>query len=300
MSNTKKLIIGSRGSDLALWQANYVQASLLKQGIETEITIIKTQGDTIQHLSFDKMEGKGFFTKEIEEQLLNGSIDIAVHSHKDLETTQPADLCIAGVSYRESPEDVLLINKKFYDPNEPWGLKPDAHIGTSSARRKAQILNLFPMAEVRDLRGNVPTRIEKLRDAQYHGILLANAGLKRLDLDVSDLVVKVLPVDVFVPAPAQGVLAYQTRTNDTASKAAIATIADPNTSKFIDIERSVLRLLDGGCHVPLGVYVNAITDTEIEIFGAYSKDALNAADIKVYKGPLKDNFAEFFLDYVCK
>ena len=300
MSNPTKLIIGSRGSNLALWQANYVQASLQKHGIDTEIKIIKTQGDKIQHLGFDKMEGKGFFTKEIEEQLLDGSIDIAVHSHKDLETSQPDGLCIAGVSYRESPEDVLLINKKFYDPTEPYGLKPDAHIGTSSARRKSQVLNLFPMAEIRDLRGNVPTRIEKLRDGQYHGILLANAGLKRLELDVSDLEVIVLPVDKFVPAPAQGVLAYQSRVDDTRAIEAIKHIADPNTSKSIDIERGVLRLLNGGCHVPLGVYVNAISDTEIDIYGAYAKADINAAEIKHYKGPLKSNFEAFFLDYVCK
>jgi hydroxymethylbilane synthase len=134
---TKPIVIGSRGSDLALWQANFVKDELKKIGQEVEIKIIKTQGDAIQHLSFDKMEGKGFFTKEIEEALLNKQIDLAVHSHKDLETTSPVGLKIAAVSYREDPSDILLVHKNAIDSQKPLSLKIGAVVGTSSARRKS-------------------------------------------------------------------------------------------------------------------------------------------------------------------
>jgi len=171
----KKVVIGSRGSDLALWQAHFVQAELKKLGCEVELNIIKTQGDKIQHLSFDKLEGKGFFTKEIEDALLSGSIDLAVHSHKDLETTPPAELQIACVSERANPADILLINKNAVDSSQKWLLKENAIVGTSSARRKSQVLKYRGDVQINDLRGNVPTRIQKLRDGNYDAILLAKS-----------------------------------------------------------------------------------------------------------------------------
>ena len=169
------IIIGSRGSDLALWQAHHVKSQLEKLGCTVELKIIVTQGDAIQHLSFDKLEGKGFFTKEIEVALLNKSIDLAVHSHKDLETNPPAGLMIACVSEREDPADLLLIAKSAVDKKNDWTLKTNAIVGTSSARRKSQVVRFREDVEIKDLRGNVPTRIQKLRDGNYDAILLAKA-----------------------------------------------------------------------------------------------------------------------------
>ena len=250
----KHVVIGSRGSDLALWQANFVQSELQKLGCTVEITIIKTQGDKIQHLSFDKLEGKGFFTKEIEEALLNGSIDLAVHSHKDLETTPPAGLKISCVSKRANPSDILLINKSAIDTSAKWSLRKDAIVGTSSARRKSQVLNYRPDVIIHDLRGNVPTRIDKLRQGNYDAILLAKAGVDRLELDLSEFIEVVLDPKEFVPAPAQGVLGLQIREEDAELHSILQQMNYPDVQQRIELERKVLNLLDGGCQLPLGVY----------------------------------------------
>lgn len=250
----KKITIGSRGSDLALWQAHFVEAELQKLGCEVEINIIKTQGDKIQHLSFDKLEGKGFFTKEIEDALLNKSIDLAVHSHKDLETTPPENLMIACVSERANPADILLINKNGIDTTQKWSLKEGAIVGTSSARRKSQVLKYRPDVTINDLRGNVPTRINKLREGNYDAILLAKAGVDRLELDLSEFVEFVLNPEEFIPAPAQGVLGLQIRNEDTELFDILQKMNFPEVQKRIELERKVLNLLDGGCQLPLGVY----------------------------------------------
>ncbi len=250
----KKITIGSRGSDLALWQAHFVQSELQKLGCEVEINIIKTQGDKIQHLSFDKLEGKGFFTKEIEDALLNKSIDLAVHSHKDLETTPPENLMIACVSERANPADILLINKNAIDTTQKWSLKEGAIVGTSSARRKSQVLKYRPDVSINDLRGNVPTRINKLLEGNYDAILLAKAGVDRLELDLSEFVEVVLNPEEFVPAPAQGVLGLQIRNEDTELFDILQKMNFPEVQKRIELERKVLNLLDGGCQLPLGVY----------------------------------------------
>lgn len=250
----KKIIIGSRGSDLALWQANYTQSLLTDLGVESEIKIIVTKGDRIQDLSFDKIEGKGFFTKEIEESLLNNEIDLAVHSHKDLETTNPEGLTISGVSYRENPSDVLFVHPDAKDENELFGLKKNAVVGTSSARRKAMIKSLRPDVTLKDLRGNVPTRLDKLKEGQYDAIILANAGVSRLEISTKDLGIHVLNPTEFIPAPAQGVLGWQTRENDTETNEIIEKLNNAKVAESIHIERSVLRLLEGGCQMPLGVF----------------------------------------------
>jgi hydroxymethylbilane synthase len=257
----KEIIIGSRGSDLALWQANHVKAQLESLGLTCNIHIIKTKGDQIQHLSFDKIEGKGFFTKEIEEALLQGEIDLAVHSHKDLETSQPDGLTIAAVSEREDPSELLLIHPDSFDPHQKYGMKEKAEVGTSSARRKAQLLRLRPDVTLKDIRGNVPTRVQKLRDGHYDAIMLANAGVKRLDLDLSGLHAIVLSPFEFVPAPAQGVLAIQCREEDNELSAVISKISDEEVRKNIHIERAVLNRLQGGCQLPLGVFVTADNGT---------------------------------------
>ena len=252
----KEIIIGSRGSDLALWQANFVQSSLSKLGYPSKIKIIKTQGDLIQHLSFDKLEGKGFFTKEIEDSLLNGEIDLAVHSHKDLETNSPEELLIAAVPQRANPEDVLIIKKNSVDLESKWRLKPNSIVGTSSARRKSQLIALRSDVKTKDLRGNVPTRIQKLRDGNYDAILLAKAGTDRLKIDLSEFEVVVLDPSEFVPAPAQGALGLQIRTSHSELASILEKMNDSDVKRRIDMERKVLNLLEGGCQMPLGAYCN--------------------------------------------
>ncbi len=254
MSENKLIRIGTRGSDLALWQANHVKSQLEQLGCAVEITIIQTQGDRIQDLSFDKLEGKGFFTKEIEAALLNESVDLAVHSHKDLETNQPEGLKIIAVSDREDPSELLLIHPHAFVANQKWGLRENAVIGTSSARRKSQILALRPDLEIKDLRGNVPTRIQKLRDGNYDAILLAKAGVNRLNLDLSDLSVLALNPLEFVPAPAQGVLGLQIRANDARTAQFVERLNHAETAVKIGLERAVLQKMEGGCQLPLGVY----------------------------------------------
>ena len=252
--------IGTRGSDLALWQANFVKSELEKLGCDVELKIIKTQGDKIQHLSFDKLEGKGFFTKEIEEALLDKTVDLAVHSHKDLETNQPDGLEIVAVSDRENPSDILLIQKDAYDPSKQLALKKGAIVGTSSARRKA-LLNAFRSdIEIKDLRGNVPTRIDKLRQQDYDAIVLANAGVSRLKIDLSEFHVEILKPQDFIPAPAQGVLGLQIRSNDEQTRKYVAKMNNAQVKSIINIERGVLNKLNGGCQLPLGVYAEKIGD----------------------------------------
>ena len=264
--------IGTRGSDLALWQANHVKARLESLGCAVSIQIIQTQGDRIQDLSFDKLEGKGFFTKEIESALLNGDVDLAVHSHKDLETTPPPGLVIAAVSEREDPSELLLMRSESHDPSEPFELKAGARIGTSSARRQSILRNLRSDLEIAELRGNVPTRIEKLRSGQYDAILLAKAGVSRLNLDTSDLITLTLNPKEFVPAPAQGVLGLQVRAADTQTYEWVRKLNYAPSEHCIHIEREVLRNMEGGCQLPLGVY----NDGEV-VHVSYAKSKQEAA-----------------------
>ncbi len=267
---SKIFIIGTRGSDLALWQANFIQSQLDLIGVNCSLRIIKTKGDEIQHLGFDKIEGKGFFTKEIEEALLNNEIDLAVHSHKDLETRQPDGLVIAALSERADASELLLIHSSAFDPQEKWGLKRNAVVGTSSSRRKAQLLHHRADVELKDIRGNVPTRIKKLREGDFDAILIAKAGVDRLALDVSDLHPQVLSPQEFVPAPAQGVLAIQCRADDAELIALLHKINDASTAELVNIERTVLHQMHGGCHLPLGVFVRR-SGNEIEAHSAYAE-----------------------------
>lgn len=277
----QKIRIGSRGSDLALWQANTVKRQLEELGAEVTITIITTQGDSIQNLSFDKLEGKGFFTKEIEQALLDNSIDLAVHSHKDLETTPPAGLIIAAVSDRENPADVLLIHPNAADESQPWGLKQNAVVGTSSARRKSQVIGFRPDAEIRDLRGNVPTRLNKLVQGDYDAILLAKAGLERLKLDLQGMIELVLDPEEFVPAPAQGVLALQIREEDQSLFEFLQAINSSAVQSKIELERTVLNRMDGGCQLPLGVYC----PEEGRLLVSYTADWQEGAQWFEFEGP---------------
>lgn len=274
----KPIILGSRGSDLALWQAHYVKKQLEELQLAVELKIIVTQGDRIQHLSFDKLEGKGFFTKEIEDALLTSEIDLAVHSFKDLPTSTPAGLQIAALSYREDPRDVLLIRKEVYQPLSSFGLADHAVVGTSSARRKAQLLTFFPEITIKDLRGNVPTRVQKCRDGQYDAIVLAAAGIGRLQLDLRDFEVVYLDPKVFIPAPAQGVLGLQIRENDAELEAILQKIHRADVAETVGIERNILASFEGGCHMPLGVYCEK---TEVG-YDVYTAKANTASELPIY------------------
>ncbi len=250
----RKVIIGTRGSDLALWQANFVKDSLAAINITAELKIIKTQGDRVLHLSLDKLEGKGFFTKELEEELLAGTIDLAVHSHKDLPTENPPGLIIAAVSEREDPSELLLILKDCVDVHQKLSVKYGGIVGTSSNRRKAQLLAYRPDLDIIDLRGNVPTRVNKLRDENYDAIMIAKAGVSRLNLDLTDFHIEELTPTELVPAPAQGALAIQIRESDAALFEALQPLNHPGVAEELAIERTVLKLFGGGCHLPLGCY----------------------------------------------
>ncbi len=259
--------IGTRGSELALWQAHNVKQRLENNGNSVSITIIKTQGDKIQDLSFDKLEGKGFFTKEIEAALLSNEVDLAVHSHKDLETSPPGGLVIAAVSEREDPSELLLISRENVDSSQVWDLKLNSSIGTSSARRKSIVVSNRNDLTIKELRGNVPTRIQKLREGNYDAIILAKAGVSRLEIDLSEFHVVELDPKTFVPAPAQGVLALQIREEDKELWKEIQKLNHPQVEIQIAIERKVLNLMQGGCQLPLGVYC----DLE-NVFVSYAKD----------------------------
>lgn len=288
----KKITIGSRGSDLALWQANHIKQQLEELGAEVSITIIKTQGDAIQHLSFDKMEGKGFFTKELETALLDQSIDLAVHSHKDLETNFPEGLTIAAVSEREDPSDLLLICKNAVDESQKWGLKQGAVVGTSSARRKSQVMRYRPDVTIQDLRGNVPTRIQKLADGGYDAILLAKAGIDRLKIKLDDFHVVVLDPRAFVPAPAQGVLGLQIRENDTELAKLLSELNHTAVQQRIAVERKVLNLLQGGCQLPLGVYC----PNEQNVYVSFGENWEDGAILAHYEVEDLENIAEIIVE----
>lgn len=249
-----KLVIGSRGSELALWQANFIKDNLANHtDVPVVIKIIKTQGDKIDHLSFSEMEGKGFFTKELEDALLGGTIDLAVHSLKDLQTTMPDGLDLGAVCFREDPRELALIRPEAYDSEAPLGIKEGATVGTSSVRRQCQIAHLASTLKVKDLRGNVPTRVRKLREGQYDAIILANAGVKRLDLDVSDLKSFLLGTSYFLPAPAQGILGIQISRDDQQVATIVSALDSADLRKQVTLERGLLARFDGGCQLPLAV-----------------------------------------------
>jgi hydroxymethylbilane synthase len=248
------LRLGTRGSDLALWQARHV-AGLLSARLDVECTIeiVKTRGDQIQDVAFQKMEGKGFFTKELQDALLGGQVDLVVHSLKDLPTEEPEGLEIIAIPERANPADLLLARPDLLarDHADPFGLPADAVLGTSSLRRASQALASSPQISVRALRGNVPTRIRKLRDGDYDAILLAAAGVRRLDLEIDDLECVELAPEVMLPAPGQGALAIEVRTGDELTRP-LSVLHDPAVARCVGAERRLLDLLGGGCHLPLG------------------------------------------------
>lgn len=238
------LVIASRGSQLALWQARWVQRQLSAAGRECRIEIIKTTGDKITDVPLAKVGTKGLFTKEIEEALLDGRADLAVHSLKDLPTELPAGLVLAAIPEREDPSDAV-IGKALAD------LPQGARVGTSSLRRSAQLRKLRPDLQIESVRGNLDTRLRKLDEGQYDAILLAVAGLKRLGW--ADRVAEILPANVMCSAVGQGALAIETRASGPGFEACVA-LDHAATHAAVTAERGVLASLGGGCQVPIGAY----------------------------------------------
>jgi len=242
------MIIGSRGSQLALWQAEWVAAQLAARGRKARIQIIKTTGDKITDVALSKIGSKGLFTKELEEALLRGEIDLAVHSLKDMPTEIPAGLELAAVPQREDPRDAL-IGSTLHE------LKQGARVGTSSLRRSAQLRAARPDLTVESLRGNLDTRLRKLDKGQFDAIVLAAAGLRRLGW--AHRIAEALPVEIMCPAPGQGALAIETREGS-----GLGELLDDNPSRLaVTAERALLGGLGGGCQVPIGAHARLEGET---------------------------------------
>ncbi len=236
------MTIGSRGSALALWQARHIASHLAAMGVESRIEIIKTSGDRITGVPLAKAGGKGLFTKEIEEALLAGSIDAAVHSLKDVPSELPEGLTLAAIPEREDPRDALC--------GKP--LAEGARVGTSSLRRAAQLHAMGRGLKVEMLRGNVDTRLRKLEEGHYDSIVLAAAGLRRLGW--TERITEMLPVELMCPAAGQGALAIETRSDGGAAQRIIGKLDHAASRIAVTAERALLRTLGGGCQVPVGAY----------------------------------------------
>ena len=242
------LRIGSRGSQLALWQANHISALLREHGHEVEIEIIKTTGDKITDVALAKVGTKGMFTKEIEEALADGRVDLAVHSLKDLPTELPQGFELVAVTTRVNPRDVFLSVK--YDSVK--GLPQGARVGTSSLRRQAQLKAYRGDLVIHPLRGNVDTRVRKLEEGEYDAIILAAAGLTRLGK--TQWVKEVLPEDFMCPAAGQGALGIEIRKDDIRMRDHLKFLDDPSARAATTCERALLNKLGGGCQVPIGAF----------------------------------------------
>ncbi len=245
----KALRIGTRGSKLALWQAEHVRARLLSEAkIESEIVIIKTAGDQFASAAIPEIGGKGIFIKEIEDALLDGRVDAAVHSMKDVPTVTPLGLCFPAILRREDSRDCLVSCSG--QPLEQ--LKTGARIGTSSLRRQSQLLHFRGDFEIVNLRGNVDTRLAKLDNGELDAIVVAKAGLDRLGFGVR--ITQVLSPEMMLSAVGQGVLAIETRDSDASTRDLFATLDDADSRAAITAERALLAELEGGCQVPLGAW----------------------------------------------
>lgn len=246
------LKIGTRQSLLALWQSNHIAACLRKQYPECEVVLKKivTKGDRILDVPLAQIGGKGLFTKEIEEDLLSGEVDLAVHSLKDMPTVLPEGLCLTAITERANVGDAFVSNKYNSFAELPLG----AVVGTSSLRRKAQLLAARPDLTIRDLRGNVDTRLRKLDEDLYDAVILAAAGLERLGH--GDRIKAVIPSSVCLPAVGQGALAIECRTNDAEVRQMLDFLNDMPTVHATNAERAFLGLLEGGCQVPIGVHAD--------------------------------------------
>ena len=272
------LVIGTRGSQLALWQAQFVKDQLerLFPDLEINLKIIKTTGDTIQDRSLVGL-GKGVFTKEIENALFAGNIDLAVHSLKDLATELPEGLCIAAIPAREDPRDVFISASGHPIEDLPDG----ATIGTTSPRRKAQLLYMRPDLQVVDVRGNIDTRLRKLHETDLDGIILAAAGINRLRKQ--EVITQFFDVQQMVPAVGQGALAIEAHRGDTVLGTLLESLNDPQTEAAVTAERTVLESLGGGCQVPIGAYAEHV-DGELSLIGVVCHPEGSRRVVKRAKG----------------
>jgi hydroxymethylbilane synthase len=255
--------IGTRGSELALWQANHVKAELerVHDGIVVELVVITTDGDRIQDRPLAEVGGKGLFVKGIEEKLIDGSVDLAVHSMKDLPAEMPAGLVVACTPPREDPRDALCGPKGISLADLPAGTK----VGTGSLRRAALALRVNPGIEIMPLRGNVPTRLRKVTEGALDAVILACAGLRRLGLATH--ISEALDLERFVPAPTQGVLALQCRASDDRVRELVAPLSDPTTSIAATAERAFLSRLQAGCTVPVGCHARLTAPDVLVVSG---------------------------------
>ena len=244
------IVIGSRGSQLALWQANWVKSELERfhDNVDIDIRIIATSGDIIQDVPLAKIGGKGLFVKEIEEALLANEIDLAVHSMKDVPMELPTELGISVITKRENPLDALISKNGEKLADLPQG----ATIGTSSLRRSSQLLKYRGDFKIHPLRGNVDTRLRKVEEGKYDAILLASAGLNRLGW--ANRITEEISHDILLPAMGQGALGIETRLDDTKIYDLISTLNHEQTHYAVSAERSLVGRLDGGCQVPIGAY----------------------------------------------
>jgi hydroxymethylbilane synthase len=246
-----KLIIGTRGSELALWQAHFVKSQLEKKNknFRVELKIIKTKGDKILDVALSKIGDKGLFTKELENALLTGTIDIAVHSLKDLQTKIPDGLMIGAVTKRHAVEDALIARRK---GTTIFDLPEAARVATGSLRRRSQLLHLRPDLVIAELRGNVPSRIKKFLASDWDAIILARAGVERLKLQkhISSLI----PIGQMLPAVGQGALGIEIKTDNAAALTSVQKLHDEPTFLAVTAERAFLSALEGGCQVPIGAF----------------------------------------------
>lgn len=275
----RKVTIGSRGSPLALWQANWIKDLLQDHhsDLAVDIKIIKTSGDKIQDVPLAKIGGKGLFVKEIEEGLLKREVDFAVHSMKDMPITFPINLCIACVTKRENPFDALISKNDVKLVDLPKGAK----IGTGSLRRMSQLLHYRPDFNLVPLRGNLETRLKKLDSEGLDAIILAAAGLIRLGWH--DRITEIIPPEILLPAMGQGAVGIETRKNDVDNQILLADLDDEETHYALDAERALVSQLEGGCNVPIGAFAT-LSEDQITLTGLVA-----SLDGKtMYKKELKD------------
>ena len=274
-----KIRVGTRGSNLALIQTNWAIDRLKEKfpEVEFEVKIIKTKGDKILHLSLDKIGDKGLFVKEIESQLLEGEIDLAVHSMKDMPAEVVEGFKFAAVPKREDPRDVIILREGLNSFDE---LPIGATIGTGSKRRKYQLLRKRPDLNIVPIRGNIETRISKIESENLDGIVLAASGVIRADLE--EKITEFLPVDLMIPAPAQGALALEIRENDEELEKMIDAIKDEISQIQTDAERSYLAGIDGSCHIPMGAYCEVDGEKLIltGIFGDEDGEKITVASLE--------------------
>ncbi|BBB33314.1 hydroxymethylbilane synthase [Thermotomaculum hydrothermale] len=292
-----KVIIGTRGSKLALWQANTVKSLLEEKypDVEFELRIIKTTGDIDQKTPLSQMGGIGLFTKQLEKALEDKEIDIAVHSFKDMPSVIDERFEIAAVLKREKVNDVFISKK--YTLND---LKDKTLvIGTGSLRRVSQLKANFPQIETKNLRGNVDTRLRKLEEGQYDGIILAYAGVKRLGFE--DRITDIIPTDILIPAVAQGAVAVEIRRGDEKVKEIVSSINHRETEICVEQERDFLRIVEGGCRVPVGAYARFDGDSFVidGFVGSLNGERIVKHKIILPKDDIEDsgkNLANYILE----